>query len=250
MAELSVHKPTIWSIEDEKPIAVLNGEGYRSNATNKHGNFGSYDDQVYVACGSDSFETFVWQIPSVKSLRDRCETREFSSWLSSEDTISYTTGPEAARHSPVSLNAACTLGKGQSIVNEAVFHPRLPLLATSGVEKVIRIHSPLPGAASPAAQTRSSADIRRLVPSLFKATELRQDSWADELDDRAEDAETIEMFRQLATEERELRFSSIVESDSDDDELRPFFYDIGSGDEGDYGSIHFDDGASDRSYEL
>ncbi|KAI8854075.1 hypothetical protein BC829DRAFT_241826 [Chytridium lagenaria] len=53
--------------------------------------------------------------------------------------------PNGKFHLPVELGSEDFTVEGhRSIVNSVLFHPQLPIIATAGVEKIVRLHSPFP----------------------------------------------------------------------------------------------------------
>jgi len=151
---------------------------------------------------------------------------EVDAWhASGPDALAMATHHRGLRYYPTELSPVASLGPFQSIINSAVCHPRLPLLFTAGVEKVIRVHSPLelPGSNAAAVSdgppdasaSVDDATVRRVARHrTIRADTPQAREWADELAAREEDEETLELFATLAIESRvrSLHF----QSESDD----------------------------------
>ncbi|KAJ3300968.1 hypothetical protein HDU76_005942, partial [Blyttiomyces sp. JEL0837] len=93
--------------------------------------------------GSDDFRAYVWEVPSAKVLKasrkivNRFEDQEF------DDSVVSFWSKDGSKVVPVELNQeAFSLEGHRSIVNSISFHPRLPMIATAGVEKLVRVFSP------------------------------------------------------------------------------------------------------------
>ncbi|GAA5985746.1 hypothetical protein JCM10908_007094 [Rhodotorula pacifica] len=128
--------------------------GYRNTTTTKHGSFGGGLDAgpgrgLYYAAGSDDFRAYVWEVPRLEGLR---EGRRKG--VKAGDVVDYgirfldstSLGPLSPSTYPTLISPATQILTGhRSIVNTALFHPTLPLLYTSGVEKVVVRHAPALG---------------------------------------------------------------------------------------------------------
>ncbi|KAF4617596.1 hypothetical protein D9613_005957 [Agrocybe pediades] len=214
--------PTIYSVSDPDPIAVLSGNNlpdgtpnppgkrtYSNVCTMKHGSFGGPGldvDDMYAA-GSDDFRCYVWKIPPVSQLLNQREIISADDWNASERLE---TGRNEPRVVPVEIaTPLCRLTGHDTIVNTAVFHPHLFHIVTSGVEKNIILHSPTPS--SPCTQNlqRSPADVRELKPEdedLDRANYLtalfgsHPTLLTESADDR-EERRTISLFDHILREE-------------------------------------------------
>lgn len=137
----------------------------------------------------------MWHVPPLRELQERREvineeewrTREVTLVADSGEHIPYrlrrqlgvstvdeklsaftdSRGDREARYLPVQLNRPEFLLRGhQSIVNTALIHPHLPLIATAGIESRVMLHSPTAGTPfshDPLGLTR--LDTRRLLPA-------------------------------------------------------------------------------------
>ncbi|KAJ8291643.1 DDB1- and CUL4-associated factor 5 [Rhodotorula toruloides] len=171
-ATLSGHLPTLYELNDPSPLATFSSpgppdsapparpsspppikrhtalsfpHGYRNTTTTKHGSFGgpvgaAPGEGLLYAAGSDDFRAYVWKVPSLEALREqRCKVEKDQ--LQTGDIV-FRKDDSAPFLRPASISPASSILTGhRSIVNTALFHPNLPLLYTSGVEKVIVRHS-------------------------------------------------------------------------------------------------------------
>ncbi|KZV66865.1 WD40 repeat-like protein [Peniophora sp. CONT] len=185
--------PTIYGMTDTGPLAICTGKffpdgnpppdgerTYCNDATIKaclshsssphvsplqHGSFGG-PDGTYYAAGSDDFRGYVWQIPPLRELQEQRQVLNEAEWRAREigQVADSAQGDYKARYLPVQLNRPEFQLRGhQSIVNTALAHPHLPLIATAGIESHIMLHSPTPGvpfSQEPLGLTR--LDTRRL----------------------------------------------------------------------------------------
>ncbi|KAK4050318.1 hypothetical protein OIO90_005111 [Microbotryomycetes sp. JL221] len=193
--------PTLYEISHDRPLATVSApvpqtsdnefvRGYRNTTTTKHSSFGQAGNKLYLTAGSDDFNAYVWQLPSVDVMRQQREMIDLAEPPgSSRDDVesnlflSSKQANEATR--PCSINVASSILSGhRGIVNTSLFHPTLPLIFTSGIEKLIQIHS------------NHSFSKRNLnLPSVprFKPRRPRPGSprllWLDEDDDEDDDEE-------------------------------------------------------------
>ncbi|GAA6013449.1 hypothetical protein JCM10207_008850 [Rhodosporidiobolus poonsookiae] len=164
-ATVSGHLSTLYELSSPAPLATFSapapplpvpsreGEeasygfprGYRNTTTTKHGSFGggpgaTAGSGLYYAAGSDDFKAYAWEVPSVEALK--AAVQEVS--LSDLNGIGYMCmSPKPGYCTlPASISTPSSILTGnRSIVNSALFHPTLPLVFTSGVEKTIVRHS-------------------------------------------------------------------------------------------------------------
>ncbi|KAG9015677.1 hypothetical protein FRB90_004466 [Tulasnella sp. 427] len=138
------HYPTIYTLDDPYPIAICSSatlpdgsplpegqSGYKTAVTMKHGSFRSNGGVTYYTAGSEDFRAYVWKIPPAEHLKDQRRGMTTGEWLSGRN------GENAGVYGH------------SSIVNTALFHPTLPLLATSGIERFIRLHRPFHASTTP-----------------------------------------------------------------------------------------------------
>ncbi|PWN48145.1 WD40 repeat-like protein [Violaceomyces palustris] len=152
-------------------------KGLCSVCTVKHSSFGLEKQTggrlIYVT-GSDDFRCYGFEIPEIEVLKRRREVFHYGPWAGEEEEeeeggwgkeedVLYMSRESLARRvrrermegkgdeevlkvvKPVEISRpSFTLEGGQSIINVALIHPTMPLIATSGIERVVRIYSPLP----------------------------------------------------------------------------------------------------------
>lgn len=111
------NRPVIYGTSHEEPVIQFDHEEFSNCCTTKSGCFMGDNDE-YLVTGSDDFSVYVWRVPSNRSSQSSLNT------------------------SPHLI-----LKSHRSIVNQCRFNSRFYMLATSGVEKVIKVWSPylLPG---------------------------------------------------------------------------------------------------------
>lgn len=175
-ATVSQYLPTLFELSSPEPLATFSstrkdGKGYRNTTTTKHGSFGSSGDKLWYSAGSDDFNAYIWEVPSVAALKEarRAPGPNAEEWFIGDTPnigefmpLAYASAiadsaPLSAvvfdtrTHTnpgftlPASLSTPSSiLSAHRSIVNTTLFHPTLPLLFTSGIEKMVQVHSPTP----------------------------------------------------------------------------------------------------------
>lgn len=115
--------PVLYAIHSSYHLAQFDHPSYYNSCTMKSCCFAGDEDQ-YILSGSDDFNLYMWKIPNSES----------GAWVSSAHMI---------------------LSGHRSIVNQVRFNPSNHLIASSGVEKLIKVWSPFPlphlGEADPSA---------------------------------------------------------------------------------------------------
>ncbi|KAI0317617.1 WD40 repeat-like protein [Amylostereum chailletii] len=243
--------PTIYSVSDPVPIATCSGRNfpdgnpppsgertYKNATTVKHGSFGGPGDGYYTA-GSDDFRGYIWKIPPASALVEQRETISDIDWNSASDpgAIAFTD----PRHSssiyvPMELSTPLFhLNGHHSIVNTALMHPTLPLIATAGIERHVVLHSPTASVPfSEGALNRTTTEIRHLpVTSAGARAQMRRlllgTPGADPHDSGEEEAAIMLFDEILRTEGDADAFSShpfvFSDSESDSDRDPPDEYD-------------------------
>ncbi|CAA7262966.1 unnamed protein product [Cyclocybe aegerita] len=171
--------PTIYSISDPNPIAVLSGQrlpdgtplppgqrGYSNSCTMKHGAFGGpgLDIDDMYAGGSDDFYAYIWKIPSVRQLQEQRKTISAHDWaVYDASSVAFTEGRLDTKILPVEISTPwCRLTGHDSIVNTIVFHPHFLHVVTAGVEKNVLLHSPTPSSPCTENLPLSPAEVRQL----------------------------------------------------------------------------------------
>lgn len=118
IAALGRRQPVIlYNIESPLPLHEFDHPGYFNSCTMKKGCFGGINDQLILS-GSDDFNVYVWQIPNESSSR--------------EDAVDVLVD-----------RAELVLRGHRSIVNQVRYNNSRHFLASSGVEKIIKLWSPL-----------------------------------------------------------------------------------------------------------
>ncbi|KAH9447997.1 hypothetical protein MJO28_011549 [Puccinia striiformis f. sp. tritici] len=240
--------PTIWSLNDPHPLAVLKSEptsngdtqsegGFRDVCTIKHGGFSNnvHSDSTYFAGGSDDFRCYGWKLPSISEMESqRYEVDKLSDWLgeSTMDTCAY--GNKTITVPMTISKPSFKLHGHRSIANSLVFHPNLPLICTSGVEKLVKVHSTrqvgwYPHQTSHSRAQTTSTTVRRKIsvadrsPFIFGPSHRSQQHSTGRPED--EDLETLAMFDALLEREKEVGEQSLwlgldrARDDDDDNEL-------------------------------
>ncbi|KAL0960803.1 hypothetical protein HGRIS_005819 [Hohenbuehelia grisea] len=213
--------PTIYSLSDPNPIATCSGKylpdgqvvpvGQRTfsdSCTMKHGSFGSLgaDEGQFYTHGSDDFRGYLWRLPVTPKLQGCRQEFSADEWEAggSSDTVAFVEHPFGSRHQPVEISTPhCRLTGHNSIVNNALFHPFLPHIVTSGIENHITLHSPKPY--SPCFQGRlnlSPQDVRELPTGTY----LDRDFYYRNLEHQLgpvdlDELQTIRLFDQILRQE-------------------------------------------------
>ncbi|KAG8944056.1 hypothetical protein FRC04_002196 [Tulasnella sp. 424] len=118
--------------------------GYTTAVTMKHGSLRTYGGTTYYAAGSEDFRAYIWKIPQAGQLKEQRRPMTTEEWLSGQSgegkgVFAYT--PNRTSTYTLAFDDSPLAGHS-SIINTALFHPTLPLLATSGIERFIRLHRP------------------------------------------------------------------------------------------------------------
>jgi WD40 repeat protein len=183
--------PTLFSTLSEEPLCVMYSDSYRNMCTLKSCTFiGS--DHEYIVSGSDDFRIYGWKIPADfdltsttynsrhRVIRNELIESSVDNDISSEDNESEdVVEPSAKRrrveNKPETVKQLESHGAfvvsqprfvltgHKSIVNNIAYHPSLPLMVSSGVEKVIKMWSPYPITS----EHREPMKVRRRQPYLF-----------------------------------------------------------------------------------
>jgi len=245
--------PTIWSLDDPHPLAVLKSEptvngdsqsegAFRDVCTIKHGGFSNHvhSDSTYFAGGSDDFRCYGWKLPSITDMENqRHEVAKLSDWLNETtlDTCAY--GNKTITVPMTISKPSLKLHGHRSIPNSLIFHPYLPLVCTSGVEKLVKVHSArrvgwYPHQSIESRAQATSTTVRRKmsvadrIPFIFGSHRSQLHSSARPED---EDLETLAMFDALLEREKEVGDQSLWfgldrhHTDDDDDDDHDHEYD-------------------------
>lgn len=214
--------PTIYNLMDSDPVAVCSapnlpdgspvprGESTYENScsTMKQGSFGGpgLDVDTLYAAGSDDFRAYIWSLPPPAALAAQRTFISYEDWDAGAHSgivafAERTTGPRCV---PAQLQTPCgRLGGHASVVNTALIHPQMLLVASAGIEAGIVLHG---------AVDSLLGGMEPTSPHTRKVGELLIEAPGDE-------DETIQIFDLLLRDEAgadvfELRQWS--ESDSDD----------------------------------
>ena len=149
--------PTIYLTDHENPLVSFYAPNYVNKCTIKNyvineGNSYVFDGQPFIACGSDNYQLCLFPIPKVLSyetspvlapttLEDRSRMGSPYENIYFYDAKKGETVQHVIQREPPPLQI---LKHYKSNVNMTAFHPILPIMASSGVEKGIHIHSALP----------------------------------------------------------------------------------------------------------
>ncbi|KAL1461339.1 hypothetical protein WDU94_013244 [Cyamophila willieti] len=105
--------PVLYNTRCSTAVAQFDHEGYYNSCTMKSCCFAGSEDE-YVVSGSDDFVLYMWRVPKDDT---------YGQWIKS------------ARH---------TLEGHRSIVNQVRYNEQNCILASSGVEKIVKLWSPFP----------------------------------------------------------------------------------------------------------
>ncbi|WFC99187.1 hypothetical protein MYAM1_001931 [Malassezia yamatoensis] len=201
-ADVSLYHPVLYAVGDAEPVATMSAlrqyphmnpclqhspsssldkyAGYRNSCTVKRGTFGfeSQTGDLYYVTGSDDFRAYGWRIPPRNELTSNRIAMLPSDWSAHEtqgtDRVWFRmdNGLESSRMIlPSELDQpSFTLEGSRSIVNSAVCHPTLPMVATAGIERVVRLHYAVPASIE---HTRDDYDsIRPKTRSRLRAVNM------------------------------------------------------------------------------
>ncbi|GAA6060795.1 hypothetical protein JCM10212_005444 [Sporobolomyces blumeae] len=206
---------------------------YRNKSTTKHGSFGGGSDAVegkglYWASGSDDFGVYIWEVPARETMESARTAEGFKNgvWPEGRQETGYLDWPwdgsgTRSVHFPHKITKPSSILRAhRSVVNTALFHPSLPYLYSSGVEKIVVRHSPstrsVPSSASPSCSEAATSPQPKTVPWRFEPrlvtgahTEVQ--SWIrDSPEPKGADAATLEAHRRQEEHEVLEHFDTIV----------------------------------------
>ncbi|WAR60465.1 hypothetical protein PtB15_9B404 [Puccinia triticina] len=248
--------PTIWTMDDPNPLAVLKSEptvpvggesqvGFRDVCTIKHGAFSNkvHSDSTYFAGGSDDFRCYGWKLPAISEMESkRHEVERLSDWMNETTADTFAYGNKTITVPVTISDTSLKLHGHRSIPNSLIFHPYLPLICTSGVEKLVKVHSArrvgwYPHQTSHSRAQPTSTTVRRKmsvadrIPFIFGPSHRSQQLSSARPEE--EDLETLAMFDALLEREKEVGEHSLwMGLEQPDDELD---------DEDDDGYFSYDD---------
>ncbi|EGG01380.1 uncharacterized protein MELLADRAFT_92101 [Melampsora larici-populina 98AG31] len=192
--------PTLYSLNDPHPITVLKSSNYKDSCTIKHGSFSTsnHSKDLHFTIGSDDFKIYDWKLPSIGELKEeRKLMKSYSDWSNEfpDEAIGYGKGPVTIPK--VIEEPEFILSGHQSIPNTIKFHSSLPFLLSSGIESLIKVHTPqsikIAKLTKPLNLERKSSDLNGIDRSVqVDDDEVSHLSEADRLIEK----ETLEMFDQ------------------------------------------------------
>ncbi|XP_072032525.1 DDB1- and CUL4-associated factor 5-like [Amphiura filiformis] len=177
--------PVVYNIQSSGAAVQFDHSGYYNSCTMKSCCFAGDKDQ-YVVSGSDDFNLYMWRVP---------EQGEEKGWVA---------------------KAQIVMSGHRSIVNQVRYNPYSSLVASSGVEKVVKIWSPFcaPEMTEEDDHPRKMFSHQQYINLVINTgTGLAHDYTSQSTD---EDPRMIAFFDSLVQREVDRSFS-----DSDDSELSP-----------------------------
>lgn len=168
-ADVSLYHPILYAVGSSEPLATFSTldvhpeldpcrtepllrapgayPGYRNSCTVKRGSFGfeSQTGKLYYVSGSDDFRAYGWQVPSADVLAAQRKRMDHAAWLDTGEPgrVWFSDEHCMVRTAEVAT-PSFTLEGSRSIVNSALCHPTLPMVATAGIERLVRLHYAIP----------------------------------------------------------------------------------------------------------
>lgn len=174
VTDMSLFHPTLYAVDNPMPLATMSSvavhphtnpcikpdttvyrpnPGYRNSCTVKRGSFGfeAQAGALYYTAGSDDFRGYGWRIPRIQDMLDARASMPYNDWIMHETAGSSEVWFRYALHGsdemvrPVELaQPVFTLEGSNSIVNSTLCHPTMPMIATAGIERLVRLHYATP----------------------------------------------------------------------------------------------------------
>lgn len=139
--------PALFDTFDGRLIAQLDSPGYFNSSTIKSACFAGAEDE-WVATGSDDYGVYLWKTPDARTHR-MCEATVKSSFPYKPETLNEIREDLHLRYEwpskPTNLyiNHADRVLRGhRSIVNQVRYNDSYSILASCGVEKIVKLWSP------------------------------------------------------------------------------------------------------------
>lgn len=271
VTDMSLFHPTLYAVDSSMPLATMSSvaahphtnpctkpdttvyrpnAGYRNSCTVKRGSFGfeAQAGALYYTAGSDDFRGYGWRIPHIQDLLDARDSMPYNDWIMHETAGSNEVWFRYALHGsddmvrPLELaQPVFTLEGSNSIVNSTLCHPTMPMIATAGIERLVRLHYATPMSSDhmhPAWPTRRPNTRQRPrltnMTALLRAIQRRPHIPSDsdtETDDQAAaspasraptsaelaDQEAISLFDELLREEEDRSLFSHQDIDTEND---------------------------------
>ncbi|KAF4528141.1 hypothetical protein B566_EDAN011157 [Ephemera danica] len=138
--------PVLYHTHSPRVCAQFDHAGYYNSCTMKSCSFAGAQDE-YVLSGSDDFNLYMWKIPNMQ---------KSGQWVSSAHMI---------------------LRGHRSIVNQVRFNPTNNLIASSGVEKIIKFWSPfqLPGSIGDEGSSAEDLESRKFMSHDYSHQSTQED---------------------------------------------------------------------------
>lgn len=188
--------PAIYNVHSPGPVVEFDHSGYYNSCTMKSCCFAGDKDQ-YILSGSDDFNLFLWKVP------EACEEKE--KFHISEATL--------------------VLSGHRQIVNQVRYNYSKFLIASSGVEKVIKLWSPLklPGMLDKVDNSRRMFTHQQYFDMMINSNSTLSHDYSHQSTD--EDPHMLAFFDSLIQREVERSISSDSD-DSDDASPTSMFFDF------------------------
>jgi hypothetical protein len=142
--------PALFDTFDGRLIAQLDSPGYFNSSTIKSACFAGADDEL-VATGSDDYGLYLWQVPDADSAHDTASSHPVVPLFvrkretDAEIYENVHSGYECTYSKPTNLyvpKADRVMRGHRSIVNQVRYNHSYAMLASCGVEKIIKLWSP------------------------------------------------------------------------------------------------------------
>jgi DDB1- and CUL4-associated factor 5 len=150
-------RPVLYALNEITPAYVFDHEEFNNACTLKSCCFAGDQDQYFVS-GSDDFSVYIWKIPellpynvekasgSEKVIEDGDES-ENDQFQFGAGRLNFSNSSFKSSSANLISDAHLKLSGHRSIVNQCRYNKNFHLLATSGIEKIIKIWAPykMPG---------------------------------------------------------------------------------------------------------
>ncbi|PKI84512.1 hypothetical protein MVES1_001821 [Malassezia vespertilionis] len=263
MADVSLYHPVLYAVGRREPLATLSSmdwhphlnpcvadsaklpcdrfAGYRNSCTVKRGSFGfeSQTGCMYYASGSDDFRAYGWKIPPLDTLISGHASMLESEWKADADTgldhvwFRAESEDSVVMERPVSLSTpAFTLEGSQSIVNSAMCHPTLPMIATAGIERLVRLHYAVPTSLEHTSpnwmdtKPKTRARVRKMnTLAVYRAIRRSQQGFSsdDSEDDTPQDSQAEEEHEERDAPDQSVRQNEMTSAALADEEAIALF---------------------------
>lgn len=186
----------LFELENTSPLVVFYNDNYKNSCTLKSITFGLNDE--YLISGSDDFKIYIWNIPSnistelYKNIPDQLIEQPQPTYV--RNTVTKVLNRETVGFIS---SANHVLVGHRSIVNNIASHPKIPLLCSTGVEKILKLWSPYPitpehSISPPKPQLRQP--LSEINPRAFNFNNFVPRLYSTEEDNTDESLETLLLF--------------------------------------------------------